>query len=168
MRNHTRSSHCHVPRRRRRPPRRPLLRASSLVAPLPPSLVFQPRLPVRHRPAPNTSLIASSLFPLTQFHVAFAIATATACMVNCLCVAHAHVFVGCSNLSPHPSLRERAQEIEQGAAVSQCATVAGTFCAPRLASFWAEYSGRSPKRADMGALDTLESGECIAIMEEVV
>ena len=22
--------------------------------------------------------------------------------VNCLCVAHAHVFVGCSNLSPHP------------------------------------------------------------------
>ena len=23
-------------------------------------------------------------------------------MVNCLCVAHAHVFVGCSNLSPHP------------------------------------------------------------------
>ena len=30
------------------------------------------------------------------------IATATACMVNCFCVAHAHVFVGCSNLSPHP------------------------------------------------------------------
>jgi hypothetical protein len=28
--------------------------------------------------------------------------TATACMVNCLCVAHAHVFVGCSNLSHHP------------------------------------------------------------------
>ena len=37
-----------------------------------------------------------------RFHVAFAIATATICMVNCLCVAHAHVFVGCSNLSPHP------------------------------------------------------------------
>ena len=51
------------------------------------------------RPAPNTSLIASSHFPLT--HVAFTIATATACMVNCLCVAHAHVFVGCSNL-PRP------------------------------------------------------------------
>ena len=50
---------------------------------------------------------------------------------------------------------------------TQCATVAGTFGAPRLASFWAEYSGRSPKRADMGPLDTLESGECIAIMEEV-
>ena len=46
----------------------------------------------------NTSLIASSHFPL----VAFTIATATACMVNCLCVAHAHVFVGCSNLSPQP------------------------------------------------------------------
>jgi len=42
-------------------------------------------------PAPNTSLIASSLFPLTQLHVVFAIATATACIVNCLCVAHAHV-----------------------------------------------------------------------------
>ena len=51
---------------------------------------------------------------------------------------------------------------------TQCASVAGTFGAPRLASFWAEYSGRSPKRADMGPLDTLESGECIAIMEEVV
>jgi hypothetical protein len=37
-----------------------------------------------------------------DLHVAFAIATATICMVNCLCVVHAHVFVGCSNLSPHP------------------------------------------------------------------
>ena len=53
-------------------------------------------------PAPNTALIASSLFPSTHAHVAFAIlATATACMVNCLCVAHAHVFVGCSNLYTH-------------------------------------------------------------------
>jgi hypothetical protein len=23
-------------------------------------------------------------------------------MVNCLCVAHAHVFAGCSNIPPHP------------------------------------------------------------------
>ena len=51
---------------------------------------------------------------------------------------------------------------------TQCATVAGTFGAPRLASFWAEYSGRPPKRADMGPLDTLEASECIAIMEEVM
>jgi hypothetical protein len=50
------------------------------------------------RPAPSTSLIAYmyaySHFPLTQFHVAFAIATATICMVNCSCVAQGHVFVG--------------------------------------------------------------------------
>ena len=42
----------------------------------------------------------------------------------------------------------------------------GTFGAPRLASFWAEYS--APKRADMGGLGTLEAREGIAIMEEVV
>ena len=60
---------CLVPRRLRRPPRRSLLPASSLFAPLPPSPVSQsqPRLP---RPAPNTSLIASSHFPLTHTHVA--------------------------------------------------------------------------------------------------
>jgi hypothetical protein len=34
--------------------------------------------------------------------VAFAIATATICMVHCLCVAHAHVFVGCSHISARP------------------------------------------------------------------
>ena len=33
-------------------------------------------------------------------HSGGAIATATACVVNCLCMAHAHVFVGCSYLSP--------------------------------------------------------------------
>jgi hypothetical protein len=47
-------------------------------------------------------------------------------------------------------------------------TQCGYSCAPRLASFWAEYTGRPPKRADMGALDALEASECIAIMEEVV
>ena len=50
----------------------------------------------------------------------------------------------------------------------QCATVAGTFGAPRLASFWVEYSGRPPKRADMGALGTLEASECIGGWEEGV
>jgi hypothetical protein len=68
---HATRAHCHVPRRLRRPPHRALPPASSLFAPLPPSPVFQPRLPVRL--APNTSLIASSLFSLTHAHVAFAI-----------------------------------------------------------------------------------------------
>ena len=56
---------------------------------------------------------------------------------------------------------------------NQCATVADTFGAPRLASFWAEYSGRPPNRADIGPLDTLEANEWVAseakrVMREVL
>ena len=70
---------CHVPRRLRRPSSSPSapclvsLRASAAIAGVSTSPACTPR------PAPNTSLIASSLFPLTHAHVAFAIATATAC-----------------------------------------------------------------------------------------
>jgi len=49
---------------------------------------------------PRTSLLPNSTWP----SFTFAIATATICMVNCLCVAHAHVFVGCSNSPPRVSL----------------------------------------------------------------
>jgi hypothetical protein len=65
MRLIIRARHCHVPRRLRRHSRRPLLRASSLVAPLPPSPVFQPRLPVRLAPPPTplSSPPRSTTFP---------------------------------------------------------------------------------------------------------
>ena len=70
---------CLVPRRLRRPPHRPLLPASSLFAPLPPSPVPQPRLPVRLAPPPTPLSSPPRTSPLTRTHVAFAIATATAC-----------------------------------------------------------------------------------------
>ena len=100
-----------VPHRIRRSPRRSMLPASPhpqhSLSCVSTNLTSQPHLPARLHASPHPQHLSHRLLALpsyTHAHVAFAnlIATATACMVNCLCVAHAHVFVGCSNLSPHP------------------------------------------------------------------
>ena len=71
-----------VPRRIRRSPRRSLLPAASLFPPLLPSPVSQPRLPARLAPLPTPLSLPLHTFPLSQFDVAFAIATATICMLH--------------------------------------------------------------------------------------
>ena len=91
------------------------MRAAAYAAPRPPPLSsLSPALPrtclahavggvttcrrARSR-SPSTSLIARLPSFATHRYVAFAVATATACIENCLCVADAQVLAGFSNRS---------------------------------------------------------------------